>query len=232
MNMYSHVFMVTGRHTPNGGIIETFEVLGSAFAIAQDTFITAGHVLNAAIETGDAGLSLGTDGKWIKFAIEEHEIESKLDLGIFRAHTFTSLDLIKWDIAPEGLLHKVCAVGYPWAQNPKRKQLSIRAFSGETVTTCDYDHGDINARVIELPFICPRGMSGGPLLTRKKSVIGIVIGNRQTGVEVFRSEEELGHSTHILTEYLHLGIALTSTAIFEYESRIMKGKLGKMVPRS
>lgn len=83
----------------------------------------------------------------------------------------------------------------------------------------------------ELSFAAPRGLSGAPLLNTRGTVFlhGVVIGNSQSRVPVFRSEERVsdGSSATIVEQYeaLTLGIAVEASTILTQTSKL----LGKSV---
>jgi hypothetical protein len=83
--------------------------------------------------------------------------------------------------------------------------------------------------VYELSFQCPRGISGAPIWTTEGEgrAAGVIIGNDIMEMEVY-SEKEILKEPHqetilIKTEALHLGIAITPTAILALRSRLLGG---------
>ena len=86
-------------------------------------------------------------------------------------------------------------------------------------------------RVYELSFQCPRGLSGAPLLLKGNdpSIVGLIISNIVTEIqvssvkEVITEETENQQTTTTTERYesLHLGIAVQSNSLVNFDSRIL-----------
>ena len=81
--------------------------------------------------------------------------------------------------------------------------------------------------VCELSFAMPRGLSGAPLLNSQGAVFvhGVVIGNSEARMLVFRSEERLTHGAVVAVveqyEALTLGIAVEAKAVLTQTSTLL-----------
>ncbi|MBI5565789.1 MAG: trypsin-like peptidase domain-containing protein [Chloroflexi bacterium] len=233
MDSYEHIFPVTGgsidRRTEEESMLIR-KVFGTAFSIGEGYFLTAGHVIQAALECEWAGIGFPYEGTWHGSPFIESELLEEYDVGVFRAEV-PSFRSMQWNPTSLPMLYEVQSIGYPYALDVEHTQLNIRAFAGHVVSEQTFYGLKAKPRIYELSFQVFRGLSGAPLLTsgRGKSVAGLVIGNRATQMLIFSDKEVLadGHRETIVERYesLQLGVAIQSSALLDLHYNLLNGTL-------
>ena len=224
-------FPVVGLEFKDGKY-EIKEIYGTAFAINNDFFVTAGHVITNAQECEKYGMAYLIDGK-TKFSIgliKEAELDKNNDIGIFKIR-IPYAKCLKWNLGDYPILADVCTTGFPYGLNRLEKGILARSYKGYIVTLKPFYRQLNHAQCYELSFSCPRGLSGAALLSRgaSNSIRGVIIGNEQSQMEVYREKEESKTEntketviqTLIQSEYLTHGIALHSTEIVQNNYSIL-----------
>lgn len=223
------------------------EVMGTAFALGGEYMLTAGHVVTALASTpqrcGVVGL-VSPDGSGIKAAkITEHELLNS-DLALLRVEFVVPgsqdwFHRFKWREEALNPFEPVRTVGYGYGLQTidDTKKVIVRGFTGHVVAALDAfkPPGWSGAAfpVYELSFTAPRGLSGAPLLngSGKVAVLGVIIGNSESKMVVFRSEEhtnEVGATTSFEQyEALTLGIAVQAGEVLRQSSRLLSSTLGE-----
>jgi hypothetical protein len=233
MDSYEHIFPVTGGSVDRHAAEETMilrQVFGTAFSIGEGYFLTAGHVIHAALECEWAGIGFPAESTWHGSPFIESELLENYDIGVFTAET-PGFKSMRWNLTSLPMLYNVQSIGYPYALDVEHARLNIRAFAGHVVSEQTFHALKANPKIYELSFQAPRGLSGAPLLTsgRGKSVAGVVIGNRATQMLIFSDKEVLADGYRETTveryESLQLGIAIQSAAMLDLRCNLLKGSL-------
>jgi hypothetical protein len=233
---YDHIYPVVGGSVPSdlmqANAVAIDEVCGTAFPIGENLFLTCEHVLRSAATHGWQGLGYlaNTDVRVAKF--EEIELFEQIDIALCRA-TVPARHFLSWSRELEAMLRDVQVCGYPYALDSRGMTLRVRAFRGPIVC-CRIGH-ELKAKplIYELPFLCPRGLSGAPLWSvgLPAKVLGVVFGNAITEMEVYRETETLKEgaetTTLLKTEALHLGLAVPVQAILPIRSGLLGTTLGE-----
>ena len=213
ISTYEHVFPVVGFISDESLGLRVKNVFGTSFPLGGGYFMTAEHVVTSAQVKGKIGIGHPDHENWLVTTVSQFEVHPELDLAIFRAEVpkVTALSWIRREIP---MLTEVQACGFPYALDPAAGTVTIRAFRGYVVTSRTWHSLSAKPRIYELQFMCPRGISGGPLWVRERplTVAGVVFGNSITEMTVFKDEEieeEGGKRTvYERREHLHLGVAV------------------------
>lgn len=207
------------------------DIVGTAFSIGGDFFITAGHVAKtfAGRDVIAIGNQLGSQGHWETCLILKHEVLADLDLAVLKTTPFDAAKSFPWSVDELTMNASVYAAGFPYALNNPAASITTRAFSGSICSLTRCDLLPEKPPVYELSFACPRGLSGAPLL-QGQTLVGVVIGNHVTEMIIY-SEEEYDKDSESLTIYektesLHLGIAVRSNAIVDIQSDLLECTIG------
>lgn len=226
---------------PSGAYAITPVVLGTCFSIGGWLMLTAGHVA-AEIEASPNSLVvvgvMDAEERMIGAKVTDTERLSG-DVGLLRVNPThirgaeQCVATFRWK--PELLeqLSPVKTVGYAMGHYVLEGELRVmpRAFQGYVVAR--------NPRfrpvgmtgepfcVYELSFPAPVGLSGAPLMAGRDSstrVAGVVIGNAETELVVYRwrEEEREGNVARSVeqNEFLKLGVAVAAEEILKMESRL------------
>jgi len=210
------------------------ELCGTAFHIGGGAYLTAAHVWKQAqthplqaigmTDTPDTEV-VRCHGVWKAEALEA------FDLAVLSAPPFGQSFL--WSKQLPALLDEVRAFGYPYGLDPESNMLTVRAFKGSVSGGNSLIKLPGRPFGLELSFPCPRGLSGAPLIwfqPEKSRIVGIVLGNQITEMEVYREAEKLvedGKETlFIKTEALHLGLAIRADAVLSIHSETLGCTIG------
>lgn len=219
------------------------EVLGTAFSLGDDFMITAGHVLREAQARGHSivvGLSQ-PDGFFKAAKVTDSE-QLQADISIFKVNyvypeSRNWFHGLKWRDNSLNPYCRIRSVGYGFGMHTvdDEKQVIVRGFEGHIVSVLSIFKpiGWIGKpfEVYELSFLAPCGMSGAPLLNSMGNVEvqGIIIGNSQSKMLVFRHEEKIKDSGNYTSveqyEVLNLGIAVTAKVVLQQNSRLLGGSI-------
>lgn len=240
VNAYGLVFpVVGGEHIDSDDRakgIHVKQVYGSAFHIGQHWFLTAGHVIQAALSHGFFGLGFPDGTSWKATEASDYEVISHYDIGLVRAPVPSTTDL-KWSTRELSMLTDVITSGYPYALDLQHFIIRVRAFKGHIVSSLTYHRIPASPRSYELSFQAPRGLSGAPLMIpgRNPLVAGVIVENRSTKMRVLeRIEVQKGACDEVVEEYevLHLGIAIQASSLLNVESQHLGGTLLKHLQAS
>jgi hypothetical protein len=221
-----------GRTSAMDGSFEMIEIHGTAIPVAPQIFVTAAHVVTAALESDVAVIGHLEDDAFWAYDIIDHELFLDFDVAVVRATTPT-VRAVEWVVIEQPLVTAVTAVGFPYALNAVHQALELRAFSGRIVSGTKGYELPARPRVYELSFPCPRGLSGAALTLRGESykAIGVILGNRVTDMTVYsESELEEGRTNYYYekVESLRLGYALQAGALLAIRSRLLGGSIARL----
>ena len=221
------------------------DILGTCFAIGDNHFLTAAHVVRDFAGDRDRLLVVGIynpAGQFIGSEVVDSESFS-LDIALLQlkhpsAGTVSHFQRFRWRSDTLPLLADVQTVGYAYGMQPKAQGKTIlhRAFKGYLVSSPrEYlpPSADMAFPAYELSFSAPRGLSGSPLFasTVPSHICGVVIGNSESKMLVLDSSEtvSLGSATERVERYesLSLGLAIRSDAVMELKSRLLGVTLGE-----
>jgi len=215
------------------------EVCGSAFALGDEYMLTARHVLLEA-SAGEHQMVVGLqapDGFFKAARVVEAE-PLHADIAILRVEFVVAgsdkwFNRFKWREAPVEPFEPVRVVGYGYGIHrvDDRQSLVVRGFQGHVVSRLN-EFKPVGWTgpafpAYELSFSAPRGLSGAPLLNSQGTVFvhGVVIGNSESRMLVFRSEERVHEGTTATTveqyEALTLGIAVEASTVLAQRSALL-----------
>src|SRR6266542_1349729 len=212
----------TRLHDVPGGIA------GTTFPIGGDLFLTARHVVESVRESGGQ-LMLGRPnlarGDFFAFPASVSADWPGVDLTALHAPGM-NLAPLTWDAQTLPLFTRVRSVGFPMAFDTETipPRVIFRALEG--IVSGLKTHRLLSATpwIYETSFQCPRGLSGAPLLRGETtSVVGCVIGNSQSFMEVSSTEEEVYDSDsggvrierERRVEGIYFGIAVCARVIMD-----------------
>ena len=224
----------------DGGFLIQGEVEGTAFSIAEDVFVTAGHVVRT-ITASDRSAGIGLtspSGNAQRVALVRDSEELQGDVGLVKVEFLDpeSRDwhgCLRWNAKQLQALQPVVTFGYPYGIHHADTGATIvsRAFSGHVVSTLESFKplGSSLApfRAHEISFGAPRGLSGSPLFTTEDELLvgGVVIGNSKSQMLILQAEEveETNGTKTKVEQYesLSLGVATAVSAILPIESRLL-----------
>jgi hypothetical protein len=211
------------------------DVFGTAFAIGGGMYMTAGHVVEAALSTAMVTLAFPEDqGRgWGMYPVLDHEIFSPCDVAIIRAESPHAVPL-PWETPMLTVLTDVMAFGYAYGLDHETHILRLRGFKGYTVAARAFERLPVRPAAYELSFQAPRGLSGAPLLLPDSTaIVGMVIGNSTTEMVVFSQREhviEEGRETLVERfEAMTLGVAIAASSLMAIEFGLLGGTLAAHV---
>ncbi|AMC11904.1 hypothetical protein Lupro_11790 [Lutibacter profundi] len=229
---YDYVFPVFGGILTKEGHFNPKNIFGTAFYIENNFFITCAHTIKKAEEQEIVALGFQNEQGQLSFSkIRDSEVFEDNDSGILVA----SIERAKsypWLSQKLAMLNNVMSVGYAFGFDNKHSEVLIRAFKGH-ITMVGYNHNFPKTPAhYELSYMCPRGISGAPLLFKHKNqpyICGFTVGNEQTSMIVW-SSEDIEEETNSKTVYqreesFHRGIAMQSKSFFELESKLLGMKI-------
>lgn len=216
------------------------EVQGTAFALGAEYMLTARHVLVAASSGGQYQVVVGLqapDGFFKAARVADSE-QLDADIALLKVDFVVPgsegwFNRFKWREAPIEPFELVRSVGYGYGLQviDDRRSVIVRGFQGHVVSRLDEFKpvGWVGKPVpaYELSFAAPCGLSGAPLLNSQGNVVvhGVVIGNSESRMLVFRSEERVGESSGVSTveqyEALTLGIAVQASVVLNQTSKLL-----------
>lgn len=238
-NSFDYLFPVLGGEasSQHDGGMNISEVYGTAFCLAENYFLTNEHVLRAVLSHPRYALGFLDAEYWGHRPIEVYELFAGTDIAIFRSNLPVA-KYLNWQTKEQAMLELVQTTGYPYALDLASKSISPRSFRGNIVSARTWHGLPSKPRVYELPFLCPRGISGAPLWSpgafpTPPSVVGVIFGNSITEMTVTREVEKTreGGETTIYerVEALHLGLAIQASSILSLESSLLKMSIGEFL---
>jgi hypothetical protein len=221
-----------GRITP----IPT-ALVGSCFALGGNYMITAGHVASKFADenrTLVVGIYRQDTGLDVAAVIELEHLGCDLailQIDFDESHMFERFHRFGWSNVPLDPFTAVRSIGYAYGvQHVEDRQFVIvRGFQGHIVSRLSQfkPAGMMGSpfEVYELSLVAPRGLSGAPLtnVAGKAVIHGVVIGNSESQMMVFRNEERVqSDRAQIVERYeaLTLGIAVPATEVFRQTSHL------------
>jgi hypothetical protein len=199
------------------------DFFGTAFAVAPGVFMTAAHVLAAAVEHGNPtiagpmpdGLPLGGA------RVYDYELFPDRDVALLFSSATVPTILNTWLVKPVQLLTDLSAFGYPHAvtRNNDREHFEVvfRAYKGHVITIRSFDRLPGRPSVYEVSCPFPEGLSGAPVLLNigdDLAVAGIVIG---TDTVTYSGVDH------------KVGIALEGNGLFTLHSQKLGGALATIL---
>ncbi len=195
-------------------------VVGAAFRLGDNFFLTAAHCLKPPGEHPWIGLGVLGHGAELQQVVDVSgaECDESCDLGVFECRTGETHKRLHWSdrLLPMGA--SVSAPGYAYGFGQDGRGVTGRTFSGTVVAARPFRRVRAEPRAYEVSFQCPRGLSGAPLLTETLAVSGVVLGNQSTEMMVYASREHVSpERQHVVERFepLALGIAIQSRAVLE-----------------
>lgn len=238
---YSMILQVMPAKVLNDGrFLISASITGTCFSIGGPYMLTAGHVAATKSTSESDALAVGIQGPDGFFKAAK-VIDAELlpcDLGLLRVEfVFPESERwfhrFKWSERPLQPLETVRSAGYAYGMHIVEEQQSVvvRAFQGYIVSGLN-NFKPLGMKghpfnVYELSFMAPRGLSGAPLLNAHGTVVvhGVVIGNSESRMVVFRSQEqeaENGKTTSFEQyEALTLGIAVQAEEVLQQSSILL-----------
>src|SRR3990172_4994834 len=226
-------------------LIQT-QVEGSAFPLGGEFMVTAAHVSATDSASDDATMVVGIqapDGYFKAAEITEVE-DIGADIAVLRVSFSVPesndwFNRFKWSRSQLDPFTPVRTVRYAYGTHTIDGNTSVvvRGFHGEVVSRLN-EFRPLTMKgspfqVYELSFLAPRGLSGAPLLNAqgKVQIHGVIIGNTDTRMMVFRSQETIQEDakTTIVEQYdaLSLGVAVTADDILPRKSRLLGASVEK-----
>lgn len=208
-------------------------VCGTAFSIGKNVCLTAAHVwanvqqfpIQAVIAVTNP---LSREGNLVK--IDAGETFTEIDIAVIRVSSVEWPTPLTWSRTPLDLLTDVETFGYPYGFDAESQMFNVRAFRGHVVGGKELAHLSGRPAALEVSFACPRGLSGAPLvISSHGAVAGVIVGNDITEMVVYSEKESLAESGRetvlVKTEALHLGVAVTASAILAQHSELLGGTI-------
>ena len=155
-------------------------IFGTAFALAPDLFLTAGHVTLSAASAGDVALAqLGgsPDGSHFEL-VDECEVFDEIDVSMLRCKGF-ELPGLNMEFEKLPIFTEVRSIGFALGLDPQFHSYVPRGFAGQIVSGHQLFNWRGQPLVYELSFAPPMGMSGAALIPGSGPLraAGIVIGS-------------------------------------------------------
>lgn len=209
--------------------LEERQVLGTAFYLAEDFFVSAAHVLSDRDSYPHVGLGESQIDSWSGFEIADVETFEEIDLALLRVPGIQTKKSIQWEQNELVMLDKVQSMGYPYGLDSHDKVIRVRGYQGHIVCPRGWTALSALPRAYEFSFLAPRGLSGAPLMTLKwqkpPTLAGMVIGNMETDMTIVRGmgvDSDGNHKTVYETiERLHQGIAIQTQSLMSVESTML-----------
>jgi Trypsin-like peptidase domain len=216
INTFGFVFpLFTGPGRENPELI-----VGAAFGLGDDFFLTAAHCVKPV--GGHKWIGLGILDQGAEFPrivdVSDAECDESCDLGVFKCQTGGTHKRLHWSDRPLLMGGSVNAVGYAYGFDSDGRGVTGRTFSGTVVASRPFRRLRAEPPAYEVSFPCPRGLSGAPLLSEGLAVSGVVLGNQTTEMMIYASRERVSpEREHVVERFepLALGVAIQSRAVLE-----------------
>lgn len=188
-------------------------IFGTAFAITDQLFLTAGHVVTNAASVGVPCLGRLAVGKELYERIEDFELFKGIDVGLVKCPGLAP-QVLNVEFSRLAIFEEVKTVGFALGLDPQFHSYAPRGFAGHIVAGRQrFTHGD-QPLIYELSFVPPKGMSGAPLMKAERpSVAGVVLGWEEVEIEDSSTK---------------LGIAVTAEEFLRLESRLTGEPLSRL----
>ncbi|MCJ7449411.1 MAG: hypothetical protein MUO72_17180 [Bacteroidales bacterium] len=199
-------------------------VLGTASCLYKNKYVTAGHTIESTQDFDSSYMAFieKQTEQIIYIPLQNAEIISDIDLAIFELPDNIESQSFKICKNTLEMLSDVLACGFPHGLDLQNKILRNRAFKGYVSNYGQFFQFPSRPNCYELSFMCPKGISGAPLLQFDKDLLqyivyGYIIGNSNCEIMVFsESEITLDGSTKTIyekTESMKFGIAIQVTEL-------------------
>lgn len=227
---------------PGGAHRVEGEIKGTAFALGSEFMLTAGHVVDASLCGGQYEMVVGLRGPdgCFKSAVVVATERLEGDVAILKVRFSVPgsdqwFNRFKWQERPLDPFELVRTVGYGYGMQviDDKKAVVVRGFQGHVVSNLKefkpVGWTRESFRAYELSFTAPRGMSGAPLMNVAGTAVvnGVVIGNSESKMLVFRSDERLteGAGTSSVEHYevMTLGVAVQTRVLLSQDSELLGG---------
>ena len=220
-----HLAVVSGNEQQTNQLfnLSRGEFHGTAFALADEVFITALHVYRDARANG-INVAIGqimTQRKQVNLVTEADEFPD-IDLVLLKCPGL-HVRRLHFDFSPLDYLSEVAACGFAFGVtlSPDGRHTQIlRSFKGHIVTRRGLTElSSIAPAGYETSFVPPPGLSGAPLLTfgSKVSVRGVIL------------REHIAEVPHAPERKMTLGTALDIEELLALESRITGGSVAEKI---
>jgi hypothetical protein len=219
------------------------QILGTAFALGDNFYLTAGHCLPERKENEVFGLGYPlpeSHGLGIVLVRQAEYFESH-DLALLEAAM--PVPFIKpqvWSFGNMNVLTEVWTAGYPHGLDSSIAEMGFvaqRAFKGHTVSHLPHKRLPDGSflDVYELSFMAPKGISGAPLFLQSPEwfVVGVVLGMKQTDTNVVREIEATDEGKtvefHWYVQRMTYGFAVTSKSLAPLHSGMLNMTIGDYI---
>ncbi len=229
---YDYVFPVFGGVLTKEGHFDPKNIFGTAFYIENNFFITCAHTIHNAKEHEIVALGYQNEKSQLSFSlVQDTEVFEDNDSGILVASVKRAKSY-PWLSQKLAMLNDVVSTGYAFGFDNEHSEVLIRSFKGH-ITLVGFNHNFPKVPAhYELSYMCPRGISGAPLIHVNKNqpyICGFTVGNEQTSMVVW-SSEDVEEETNTKTVYqreesFHRGIAMQAESFFELKSKLLGMKI-------
>jgi hypothetical protein len=197
------------------------EIFGTAFAISEDLFLTAGHVVQAAAAVGHVALGhLTMPVENCRYDVAtDSEVFEEVDLALIRCPDFNPvIHQVLFD--PLAIFQEVRALGFALGLDPEFHNYVHRGFIGHVVSGSQLFGWRSQPLAYELSFVPPKGLSGAALVPDGYGgtvASGIIVGSRRVQID---------------DDSTQLGIAIAAQELLRLESRMAGGSLASLFGRA
>ncbi len=186
---------------------------GTAFCLAPEVFLTAGHVFRDAEGDGDVALARLTPGHHQAQTVRDSELFDDIDLAIMVCPNLGA-EILPFHFSPLYYLHDVFAMGFAFGFEPPVYHL--RAFKGHVVTRRSLADLPGAPPGYEVSFVPPPGLSGAPALVERADgspmIVGMVLKH---------------HTAEFRDRRMDLGLVLDIEELLTRDSRILGGSIAQ-----
>lgn len=207
-------------------------VCGTAFGIGNNFFITANHVLENAKETDKQYLGEMEEKYTVAHEVTLNESFPEIDIAILYVPNL-SCKLYQIDFRDIHPLNEIYSLGFPFGHDNAAKTVLTRFYKGYIISS--YPNKNYNGNnCYELSFLCPRGISGAPLIY-KDIIKGIILGNQTTEMNVQTltemTEDGTQKTVYHLSEMINYGIALQMSNLINIQSKLLGSTIGEFISK-
>jgi hypothetical protein len=240
IDMYEYSFPIVGGKLKENGEVEILRIIGTTFHIGGNYFITAAHVIEQLLPYQQKGI--GKKGKTTKngeYTLEpivfnefeegkNYEILKDTDIGILHLEVNPNFSFY-WSRNQYFPPQIVKRWGFPFSLDTTKNEIYIRALEGKIVSVRNFHQFKKMIKVYEVSIFFPRGISGGFLLNENLKIIGVIVGNTNTEMNIYQVEEKIEsmNKTTIYStkEVMTYGIAITNQEVLKMEFDIISGNV-------
>lgn len=216
------VFPVAALASADGEMARP-DYFGTAFAIRPDLFVTAAHVVKAAVEAG--ALSIGgptsATGPMGAARVAHYELFAERDIALlFMNESLPVTVLPTWLAKRVQFMTDLGSFGYPHAVThapggAERLDVVFRAYRGHVITIRGFERLADNPAIYEMSCPYPEGLSGAPVMLTvndELAVAGVVLGSSTV---TYGGVDE------------RVGVAVVADELFGLRSDALRGTLGE-----